>query len=157
TYDDAFRLTSVSYSDGQANISYSYDTNDRVVSVTANGVVKSFTYDSNGNRLTQTINVDGKTFTIGFGYDSEDRQTQVVYPNNSIAFGSKYSGANSITTTTDAFGRVKTMSDSQRALVSSATYHPNGLWSSMMYGNGVQSTMTLSPMKWPEIITVEGR
>jgi RHS repeat-associated protein len=56
SYDDAFRITSISdTSAGASNWAYGYDTLDRISSGSSSGgVTRGWTYDASGNRLTES-------------------------------------------------------------------------------------------------------
>src|SRR5678815_6106107 len=71
SYDDAGRLTGVSYNNGALIVSYGYDVNDRLTSVSDNlsGASVSFTYDSAG-RNTTIVRSNGAKSTLT--YDALD-------------------------------------------------------------------------------------
>jgi RHS repeat-associated protein len=75
TYDDAFRITSITDAvDAAKSQSYGYDNLDRLTAATGTGLNQSWTYDANGNRLTQG-GATSSTFTVS---SSNNRLTSVT-------------------------------------------------------------------------------
>ncbi|MBQ4284170.1 MAG: RHS repeat protein [Lachnospira sp.] len=67
SYDDRGNITQI-IRNGVVEATYTYDSFDRLVSETANGVTTTWTYDANGNILTKTS--DGTTVNYTYGDSS---------------------------------------------------------------------------------------
>jgi RHS repeat-associated protein len=84
-YDHAGRLTERVYPDN-LNDAFVFDNASRLTSASSaryNNTVNR-TYDA-ANRLTsETLTVGATPYSIGYGYDADNRQTQVIYPNGAI-------------------------------------------------------------------------
>jgi RHS repeat-associated protein len=76
TYDDVGRLTGVSYNNGALLVTYAYDVNDRLASVSDNlsGASVIFTRDAAG-RMTNITRSNGANSTLT--YDAADRLTRL--------------------------------------------------------------------------------
>lgn len=102
TYDARGRvLTSV---DGTGSISYAYDNNSNLLTVTQGGVTITRTYDAL-NRLA-TYN-DGRGHTLGYGYDNNGNLTSLTYEAGKIV-SYTYDNRDRLSTVTDWTGRVTT-------------------------------------------------
>ncbi len=78
SYDDADRLVYLSSSSGTPKaITYGYDVDDQLTSMTDATGRSSFGYDSLG-RL--AVSTDGRAKTLRYGYDLADRLTSLAYP-----------------------------------------------------------------------------
>ena len=115
TYDNEGRMTSDGY------VSYTYDANGNLQSVTRNGKSITYTYDI-FNRITSQ-SYDGQT--VSYGYDVNDNVTQLTYPGNHVVTYS-YNALNQLDTVVDWNGRA-----------TSYNYRADGALHSMLYPNQV--------------------
>uniref|UniRef100_A0A486XPV6 Rhs family protein n=1 Tax=Rheinheimera sp. BAL341 TaxID=1708203 RepID=A0A486XPV6_9GAMM len=127
------KRTSYSGSTVKDNASFSYDTalTGLPYQEVANGVTRTFGYDANANLLTNSLQLDGKTFTSEYFYHSATGQpTGMRYPNGlTVKYGYTPDG-HLETVSNAASGYVYRTIDSQDAL-------GNVLQASL--GNGVNS------------------
>jgi RHS repeat-associated protein len=97
-YNNEDQRTSVSYSDGVTpSVSYGYNPDGLVTSMTDGTGTTSYTYDGL-DRLTSETN--GDTQEVGYGYNADDQVTAITYPNG-----------HTVDQTYDDDGRVATVSD----------------------------------------------
>lgn len=74
TYDEA--NNQVSKVDAKGTTTYTYDELNRLESVTeAGGRITAYTYDATGNRLTETVTMNGDTVVTTYSYDNQNRLT----------------------------------------------------------------------------------
>ncbi len=128
TYDTRNRLTAVDHPAGTADESYSYHADGALftASTTDGGV---WTYGYNKRRLptAETLSIDGKTFAIGYAYNSLGQVNTLTYPSGlSVSFNP------------NALGQPRQVG----SYASSATYHPDGSLAGFSYGNGIVHSRT---------------
>ena len=85
TYDMANRLGSRAYPDS-LNDTFAYDADSRLTFAASgrynNNVVR--TYDTASRLMSETQNIGGTAYVVGYGYDAASRQTAVTYPDASV-------------------------------------------------------------------------
>jgi RHS repeat-associated protein len=137
-YDMAGRMTERVYPAGTGNDTFVYDNASRLLTATSaqyNNAV-SRTYDA-ANRLTsETLTVGMTPYSIGYGYDADNRQTQIIYPNGAIVdrtFTDRnqlesvaYNGVNAAILNYDNAGRLSTKTFGN-GLVETRTYQADNL------------------------------
>lgn len=77
TYDEANRLTGISYSDGTHSVTYAYDDNGRRALMTDGTGSTFYVYDYLG-RVTSIGQPNG---TVGYTYDADGNRTSITIPN----------------------------------------------------------------------------
>ncbi len=101
-YDEAGRLVNVI--DPLGTVSYTYDANGNILSVSYNSEISSREYDAL-NRLTKYTDINGDI--IQFAYDELDNLITLTYPGGKqVHYG--YDSANRLTSVTDWAGRTTT-------------------------------------------------
>lgn len=127
-YDDADRLRNYGPSPLSERVTLTYDRNNRVLTHGYKLATWTYGYDANGNRISESLQMDGRTFSFGRMYDDLDYLSHLVYPS-----------ARAVDYAPDVLGRPT------QALphVSSISYHPNGMLHRLSYANG--HTMTYTP------------
>jgi RHS repeat-associated protein len=132
-YDSLNRITSKTYPNG-STVNYYYDEDGHGYAigrltrvVYANGE-EDYTYDSRGRKssITQTIGVVSRTKSMT--YNSMDQIASLTYPDGEV-----------VTNSFDQGGQVVGLSGNS-SYVSAIGYTPLNKMSSMMYGNGVQTS-----------------
>jgi RHS repeat-associated protein len=142
-YDNKGNLTSVTYSDGTPSVSFSYDAYDRVISRTDAVGTTSYQYDANSN----VLSVDGPWdndslqmtydaldrrasltvpdgYTLNYGYDTQNRLSQLQFADKTVAFG--YQGAGVVPRTVTRQGTITTDYTYDTLLRNTAVTHKNG-------------------------------
>ncbi|MEW1956966.1 RHS repeat-associated core domain-containing protein [Kineococcus sp. NPDC059986] len=116
TYDSANRVTSVTDGKGQKT-QYAYDADDRITTTTfAGGATVTNSYDADGN-LTQSA--DSAAGTSSYTYDALDREVSRQQPNMSgNSFATGYDNAGNITSVDDIYGQVTYSYDAANELTS---------------------------------------
>lgn len=81
-YYDAKLAEALSLASGDSySIAYEYDLQGRIVKETVTGDIArtvAYTYDENDNIITEIINVNGKTITKTYSYDTYNNITNVA-------------------------------------------------------------------------------
>lgn len=144
-YDDLNRLTLVDFPSGgssdvvsSADESRSYDPNSNVETISKGNTNWVYTYDEHDSPETEVLTVDGVSFNIAYLYDQKDALSQVTYPSGLVVDFAP----NELGWPTQA-----------GSFASSVNYFDNGQMQSILFGNGVLSTLTQSPRLFPERIT----
>ena len=138
-YDNANRLVTRSYADGKNDV-FTYDPVSRLKTASsaryANRV--SRTYDAASRLTAETLTYAagaemGIPLVVGYGYDSDDRLTTMVYPDGSVVARS-YTDRNELKQIWDA-------GQSQQV----RTYDAAGRLTSSLFGNNLTETRTYVP------------
>ena len=69
SYDNLGNVATVDYGDSTPDISYIYDLNNNVDQVTVGGIVHDYSYNDLNLLSGESITIDGKTFSLGYGFD----------------------------------------------------------------------------------------
>lgn len=136
TYDNADRLTGVTYSDGVTpNVTYTYDAADRRTQMTDGSGTSTYSYDSLG-RLTSTTN--GASQAVGFGYDLAGNRTTITYPgSNTVTYA--YDDAGRMSSVTDWSSRTTTFTYDRDSNLTGQAY-PNSVTATSAYNNAGELT-----------------
>ena len=128
TYDNHGKITWVNYKDSTPDINYTYDKNDRVKSVTSDGVATYVNYNS--VNLISSESARYKNYTIRHHYD---------YDSLMNIKSMTYSNGETVTFDPNALGQ----QNSAGNYASDIKYHPNGQIASFNYGNGFEFSSSL--------------
>jgi YD repeat-containing protein len=134
SYDGLNRLIAINYPNGN-NVGISYFGNGRTSSITDADASRSYGYDANANLTSETLNVGGQTFTIGYSYNANDALSTVTYPRTNDV----------VSYSPNALGRPTSASP----FITSVGYFNSGNLSSMSYANGVTTTYAENTRNWP--------
>ena len=127
TYDEMNRLTFIDYSDDAIDISYAYDSDGNVDSISNQLTHRSYDYDANGNLTSESLSVGANTYNTNYIFNNLDHLSQIEYPSG-----------RSVTYAPDGLGR-----PSQAApFVTGVTYFPNGIPERVTYANGLESVFS---------------
>jgi len=134
TYDDLNRLTSISYPDTTKNVTFTYDqgTNGlgKLTGITDESGSTQYEYNHWGDLTKETKTINGQSFIITYGYDTEHRLVGMIYPSGRV-----------ITLNTDALqdivGIDSTYQSNLQTITSGISYLPFGGVDQMSYGNGL--------------------
>jgi len=144
-YDGRNRVTSVTYPSGTPSVVKTYFKDDKLKSVDNGSSQRAYTFDANKNLLSETLTVSlsgqsARTFPVQYAYNANDALSSVTY-------GSGLA----VSYSPDGFGRATQAG----SWVTGVTYHPTGQPASYTYGNGIQTTVTLTPRTWPATLTAK--
>ncbi len=127
SYDALNRLTKKTYPDStSANIGY--DKNGRRVSLSNADSSATVTYDSRNRMTSESWTITGSPFSMSYTYDSVGNPASVTYPDGTT-----------VTSSIDSLNRANTVKKGA-ATLATLTYRPDGLVSTISYGNGVLTT-----------------
>ncbi|MGL5005561.1 MAG: RHS repeat protein, partial [Casimicrobium sp.] len=135
TYDDLDRQTQAVYPGGPT-INKTYNARGKVLTTTVSGTGgdRSYSYDANDNLDTESVTIDGRTFTIGYAYNGLDQLSSITYPTGRV-----------VAYAPNTLGR-PTQTGSYLTAVSS---HESGQVNAMTYGNSATSTYGQNARLWP--------
>jgi len=159
TYDNAGRLTQAAFVGATAEtITYSYDATTggnkgigRLTGVTEESGSSAFTYDNQG-RMTQDVKtIQGRAYTVQYGYDRNGQMTSITLPSGRlVSFARAPDGLITGVTTTPPGG-------TSQAIASNVSYLPFGPLQALTYGNGLTLTRSYDQNAWLTRIQVAGR
>jgi RHS repeat-associated protein len=144
TYDGQNRVTSVTYPGG-LTIGKTYNQRGKVLTANSSGTGgdRSYGYDSNDNLTTETLTVDGQSFTASYGYTSLDQLSSITYPKT----------GRTVSYAPNALGRPTQVG----GYATGVSYHASGLVSGITYGNTATSTYAQNARLWPSsFVTTRG-
>lgn len=133
-YDGLNRLTSIVYPTS-GTVGVTYLGNGRTASVTNPTATRSYGYDANANLTSESLTIDGRTFTVGYTYDGNDALSTITYPMTSEV----------VSYYPDSLGRPS------KALpyINDVTYFDSGNPQKISYASGVDQVMTETTRQWP--------
>jgi RHS repeat-associated protein len=136
-YDHAGRMVERVYPDN-LNDAFVFDNASRLTSASSaqyNNVVNR-TFDAAGRMTSETLTVGATPYSVGYGYDADNRQTHVIYPNGAIVDRTftvrnqlqsvAYNGVNAAILNYDNAGRLSTKTFGN-GLVETRTYQADNL------------------------------
>lgn len=133
--DGQNRLWQVIHPGATPAVTKTYSRTHRLKSVESSTAIRRFDYDDNDNLINEQLTVDGLTFALAYGYNSNDQIVSHTYPvsNRLVDYAP------------DVLGRPKRAG----AFVSNVTYHPSGQVDQIAYANGVTTTYGQNIRLWP--------
>lgn len=145
TYDAMGRITLVNFPGSTPDISKSYDGNGNELTVNRNGINWTYAYDAMDKITSETLTIDGETFTTNHTYDANGARN-TFQP----ARGSSYNFD------PDGFGQPTTVRNYGWRYADAIKYHPNGLVKSAIYKNNETFVQTVTARLQPASLTVSG-
>lgn len=139
TYDNLNRLKFIDYPNTTEDVTYSYDANSNVKSITNATSAIAYLYDSNDNMYFEQVGIKGQTYTTSYAFNALDNLDNITYHSGRL-----------VSYTPDAFGRATTA----EPFINSVTYHPNSQVKQMQYANGQVSTSKLNQRRWVKSLSV---
>jgi RHS repeat-associated protein len=145
SYDSMGRIIRLDYRGFPYDVYYTYDANGNATNVNRQG--KNWTYTFNDLNLlsSETLTMDGRTYSLTHGYDAQGNPSSMSYPDGTQAIYSL-----------NGFGQVTGLSVPGTNLASNITYHPNGILAHADYGNGQGLVQSLNARQLPLNIKVSG-
>lgn len=144
-YDAFGRVTSQTGPVGTTTYEYYKDLgtgkcNDNITKITGfAGDVTSYEYDNLGRRVSESVIVDGLTFTKTMAYDSYGNLIKTTYPSG-VIINDTYDKNGILTKTTMGSGTPTT-------LFTATAMNSKGVYTRYSYGNGKASTITYDLVK----------
>jgi RHS repeat-associated protein len=140
-YDLRGRKTLDDYPGTVDDVTYGYDANGNAISVSNTTAVWSYGYNKRNLLESEQAVIDGKTFVLDPTYDSLAHLASRTTPTRTINYNP------------DAWGRPTQIG----AYAGNIQYHPNGLPSGYILGNGLSYSQTLNTLQRPDVqITSSG-
>ena len=140
TYDKLNRLTLVNYPNSTPDVTYTYDGNSNIKDVSNSISSRLYIRDANDNTVEENIQIEGAPYVFKRAYSDLDFLSTFTYPTN-----------RTVTYSPDAFGR----QHSAAPYVTNVDYHPSGQIKSIMYANGVTTSVALNKRLWSDAIQVK--
>jgi len=134
-YDGQNRLTSVTYPGTTPPVINTYNKTHKLLTANASTGNRNFAYDANGNLTSESLVVDGLTFTTSYVYNSLDQLSAITYPRSGLT----------VNYSPDVLGRPTQVS----GFVSSVNYWPSGQIKQINYANGVVTNYNQNSRLWP--------
>ena len=134
TYDARDRLRTVTYEDDTPGATYTYTDDGKVHTATRGNAVWTYAYYNRGLPKTETLAIDGHSFTLTHGYDASGHENSLTYPSGLT-----------VSYAPDGLGRPTQAG----TYAYGASYAPNGQLSSLSYGNGVQASWQFNARQLP--------
>lgn len=147
TFDNAGRLTGRAYPAASGeNVVLSYDDisagnlgKGRLTGMSDASGTTAWVYDARGNVLSETRTIAGKSYVVGYQYDTAEEVTRITYPSGRIVeFGRDATGRVSGVTTRLSAGAPPA------TLASAVAYQPFGDLRALTYGNGLGLSKTFT-------------
>ncbi|QTN30475.1 RHS repeat protein [Rhodoferax sp. AJA081-3] len=135
TYDDQNRLSVVTYPGSTPSVTNTYNKVHKLLTATSSTGTRSFGYDWNGNLTSETLVVDGLTFTAVYTYNGLDQLSAITYPRSNAT----------VNYAPDTLGRPTQVS----GYVNSVSYWPSGQINQIAYANGTTTSYGQNARLWP--------
>jgi YD repeat-containing protein len=147
THDDRDRLKTVT-AGGQTVVEFDYEPgSDNRAVMSGAGVSATFQYDAAGRLALRTDTVDGKTFGVGYDYDTRDNLIKLRYPSG-----------REVLYDYDAENRLEEIYENGSLPYASAfTYHPSGAVATYTSGNQLETTVGLDARQRVAFVSVPNR
>lgn len=132
----------------QAAVVYAYDnaakaySKGRLTEISDGSGASGFEYDKIGRVLSETLTMDGATYTNRTTYDALGRIATLTYPNRDTV-GYTYNLQSGIETIT-----LTPAGQAAQTIISNINYNAAGQLTKIAYGNGVTSDYTFNPLTW---------
>ena len=128
------------------DITKTYDANGNVKTVNRGGVNWSYSYNSINLPTSESLAIDGRQYSLGYGYNSAGQITSMTYPTGKV-----------INYNPDGLGRPRQANWGGNYYANNIQYHANGQISRLSYGNGHTFQQTLNARQLPErLLTTKG-
>ena len=145
--DDEGRITKRDFAHSATpDITKTYDANGNVKTVNRGGVDWTYSYNSINLPTSETLAIDGRQYSLGYGYNSAGQMASMTYPTGKT-----------ITYNPDGLGRPRQANWGGNYYANNIQYHANGQISQLLYGNGHTFQQSLNARQLPErLLTTKG-
>jgi YD repeat-containing protein len=141
SYDGQNRMIATKYLGDGLTKTYLYNNINKLKAAESTSSNRKFDYDGNGNLKTDTLEIDGRLFSIKYTYNENDQLSSLSYPQSSII----------INYAPDVLGRPTQVSGYLNAI----SYWPSGMLKRMAYNNGRVSIYDQDPRLLPTRFAVQ--
>lgn len=145
SYDNLGDKYQITYptNDSTPDLIHEYDNQGNLTKLTAGNVVQDYGYDVRGLLETETLNVEGEIFTLGYAYDNLNNLSSITYPDADVG---------TVQFTPNAFGLATKAQSTTTTYASGAQYHPNNSVASFTYGNDILHGVVLNNRQLPQTL-----
>lgn len=140
-YDGQNRLVSVTYPGNTPSITNTYNKTHKLVNSSSSVASRNFSYDANSNLTSESVTVDGRTFTTSYAYNGNDQITAITYPHSGRI----------VNYAPDVLGRPTLVSD----FITGVTYWPSGQIRQINYANGMVTNYNQNSRLWPSTVSAQ--
>jgi RHS repeat-associated protein len=149
-YDVLGNMKNANFADTSPDVSYSYDRNNNLKTLTSGTVSHTYNYNSLNLLEDETLALPGKTLSIDYGYNSLGSLSSLSYPDGDVITYAP----NGLGQPTQAIRNTRVANEplADRTYASGAKYHPAGSINTFAYGNGFTHKTTLNTRNVPSII-----
>ena len=141
-YDTRNRLYSITYSTNDPSVSYTWNPDNLPAAESRGNVSRSFAYNAGRLLQNEVVTVNGTSYQLSYGYNSDGQVNAFTYPDNTV-----------VSLFPDAYGRPTTLGS---GIASGITYYENGAIHFFNYGNGISHTLTLDARQLPKEVAEPG-
>ncbi|MCC5827153.1 RHS repeat-associated core domain-containing protein [Alkalimonas sp.] len=132
SYDNLGELRSISYPDSTPSKVYVLDNQGNLTRLTAGTAVWNYAYNSKSLLETETLSFDGRTFSLGWGYNNLGHVSSVSYP-----------GGRNVSFNPNALGQARQAG----SFATGVSYYPGGQLNQFTFGNSIIRKHTLDSQK----------
>ncbi|HMW39537.1 MAG TPA: Ig-like domain repeat protein [Saprospiraceae bacterium] len=141
SYDGQNRLVAVTYPGNTPSITNTYNKIHKLVHSSSSVASRNFSYDANSNLTSESVTVDGRTFTTSYAYNGNDQITAITYPHSGRV----------VSYAPDVLGRPTLVSD----FITGVTYWPSGQIRQINYANGMVTNYNQNSRLWPITVSAQ--
>ncbi|MDH3273691.1 MAG: polymorphic toxin-type HINT domain-containing protein [Gammaproteobacteria bacterium] len=143
TYNNMGQLTNVNYPDSSPDLTYGFDDNGNLTSLTSFDASWSYTHNAVNALDSETLVTGTQTFSLSYRFDTMDRLDQITYPGSTV-----------VAITPNAYGEPESIG----SYATDIDYWPNGSIKELDYGTQQGSsrkyTTTQNARQLPENLKV---
>ncbi len=145
TYGNGGTKHTASYGDGTPTVTSTLNNNGDLVTLIAGNVTQNYQYNKARSLELETLNVDGKSLTLDYAYNTLGHLASLTYPDAVVG---------KVNFLPNAFGQATQAIATNGVIYAQAgLYHPTGTLQSFTYGNGLVHTTELNTRNLPKKIS----
>jgi YD repeat-containing protein len=150
-YDGTNCVTDITYPAGTPGVHYTYNRDHSITSMGSAGVTTyAYTYAPDHKLVNKSYTIDGKSYSVSFGYNALRNMESITYPNGRQVKYDYYPDQERVLAVryTDS----KAVPPLDRSLASNITYDATGQISGMIQGNGIRTSISFDTNCRPKTI-----
>jgi YD repeat-containing protein len=82
SYDNQGGLRAINYGDTSPDVAYTRSNDGDILTLVSGTATQTYRYDSRHLLEHESLNIDGKTFALEYGYDEAGALSSLTYPNS---------------------------------------------------------------------------